>query len=61
MATKKELAVFAIVGLFGTNAISHFIQGVTGNRHMIPAGEDSTAVLNVIWGSTNAAIVGILG
>jgi hypothetical protein len=61
MATRTELIVFAVVGFFGTNAIPHFVQGVTGNRHMTPAGEESHAVLNVIWGSVNAAVAGILG
>jgi len=58
MATVVELAVFAGVGLFGTNGIPHFVQGVTGTRHMTPAGPDSSPVLNVLWGSFNFAIAG---
>lgn len=50
MATLRELLVFGIVGLFGTNAIPHFVQGITGERHMTPAGDDSSPVLNVAWG-----------
>lgn len=61
MATLRELLVFGIVGLFGTNAIPHFVQGITGERHMTPAGDDSSPVLNVAWGSVNAVVAGALG
>ncbi|MDQ2054570.1 hypothetical protein [Halobellus sp. H-GB7] len=60
MATLDSLVVFVVVGLFGTNAIPHFVQGITGKRHMTPFGSDSSAVLNVLWGSVNAAIAGAL-
>lgn len=60
MATLTELVVFAVIGLFGTNAIPHFVRGVTGQRHMTPFGSDSSAVLNVLWGSANAAVAGVL-
>lgn len=61
MPTVKELLVFAAVGLFGTNALPHFVRGITGERHMTPRGPDSSAVSNVLWGSANAAVAGILG
>ena len=60
MATVVELVVFAVVGLFGTNAIPHVVRGVTGHRHMTPFGSESSAVLNVVWGSANAAVAGAL-
>lgn len=60
MATATALAVFAAVGLFGTNAIPHFVRGITGHRHMTPFGPESSAVLNVLWGSANAAVAGVL-
>lgn len=56
MATPAEFAVYALIGLFATNAIPHFVRGVTGRRHMTPFGSDSSAVLNVLWGSANAAV-----
>lgn len=58
MATVQELVVFAVVGLFGTNAIPHFVKGITGEEHMTPFGSESSAVLNVVWGSVNAAVAG---
>jgi hypothetical protein len=60
MATSVELVVFAVIGLFGTNAIPHFVKGITGQRHMTPFGSESSAVLNVLWGSANAAVAGSL-
>jgi len=60
MATVVALVVFAVVGLFGTNAVPHFVRGVTGRRHMTPLGPDSSAVANVLWGSANALVAGSL-
>ncbi|WP_049947972.1 hypothetical protein [Candidatus Halobonum tyrrellensis] len=60
MATPKQLLAFAGVGLFGTNAVPHFVKGVTGERHVSPAGEDSSPETNVLWGSANAAVAGVL-
>lgn len=60
MATLIEFAVFVVIGALGTNAIPHFVQGITGQRHQTPAGPDSKPVLNVVWGSANAAIAGVL-
>lgn len=60
MATLVELAVYTVIGLFATNAIPHFVRGITGQRHMTPFGSDSSAVLNVLWGSANAAVAGVL-
>lgn len=59
IATLAELVVYAVVGLFATNAIPHFVRGITGRRHMTPFGSDSSAVLNVLWGSANAAVAGV--
>jgi len=60
MATGIELVVFGVVGLFGTNAIPHFVRGITGQRHMTPFGPESSGVLNVLWGSANTAVAGPL-
>lgn len=60
MVSVVESIVFAIVGALGTNAVPHFVKGVTGERHMTPAGPDSSPVYNVLWGSTNAAVASIL-
>lgn len=60
MATIIELVVFAVIGLIGTNAIPHFVRGITGQRHMTPFGPESSAVLNVVWGAANAAVAGVL-
>ncbi|GAA0644853.1 hypothetical protein [Salarchaeum japonicum] len=60
MTTLAALAAFAGVGLLGTNSIPHFVQGVTGTRHMTPAGPDSSPVVNVLWGSANFAAAGVL-
>jgi hypothetical protein len=40
--------VFAVIGLFGTNAIPHFVRGITGQRHMTPFVSESSALLNVL-------------
>lgn len=45
--------LFFLAGLFGANGIPHFIKGVTGQQHMTPFGKPSSAVTNVIWGTTN--------
>ncbi|ADB62710.1 hypothetical protein Htur_3851 (plasmid) [Haloterrigena turkmenica DSM 5511] len=60
MATLAEFAVYALIGLFATNAIPHVVRGITGRRHMTPFGSDSSAALNVLWGSANAAVAGTL-
>ncbi|MGQ4555478.1 hypothetical protein [Halobellus sp. GM3] len=61
MATLEELLAYVVIGLFGTNAVPHFVQGITGKRHMTPFGSESSAVTNVLWGSANAAVAGVLG
>ncbi|WP_144926838.1 hypothetical protein [Halorubrum salsamenti] len=60
MATITELVVFAVIGVFGTNAVPHFVRGITGHRHMTPFGAESSARLNVLWGSANAGVSGAL-
>lgn len=60
MATPVELAMFALVGAFGVNAVPHFVKGVTGERHMTPFGAESHAVTNAVWGSLNALLAGAL-
>lgn len=56
MATPVKLVVFAAIGLFGSNAVPHFVKGITGERHLTPMGPESSAVANAIWGSVNAFV-----
>jgi CHASE2 domain-containing sensor protein len=60
MPTPVDLVVFAVIGLFGTNAVPHFVKGVMGERHMTPLGPESSAVANAVWGSVNALVAGSL-
>ena len=60
MASALELFVYGVIGLFGIDAIPYFVRGITGQRHMTPFGSNSSAVLNVLWGSTNAAVAVVL-
>lgn len=60
MAALVDLVVFAVIGLFGANAVPHYVKGITGERHMTPMGPESSAVANVVWGSINALISGSL-
>jgi hypothetical protein len=48
-------------GVFLTNAIPHFVQGLSGNKFPTPFAKPpgkglSSAVVNVIWGLFNAVI-----
>jgi hypothetical protein len=48
-------------GIFLTNAVPHFVQGVCGNRFPTPFAKPpgkglSSALVNVIWGLLNAII-----
>jgi hypothetical protein len=52
-------------GIFLTNAIPHFVQGVCGNKFPTPFAKPpgkglSSALVNVIWGLFNAIIGTIL-
>ena len=52
-------------GVFLTNAIPHFVQGVSGNKFPTPFSKPpgkglSPATVNVIWGLFNAVIGTIL-
>jgi hypothetical protein len=60
MATSVEFVVFVVIGLFGANAVPHFVKGITGERHMTPMGPESSAVANAVWGSINALVAGSL-
>ncbi len=49
-----QLYVYSfIAGLFGVNAIPHFIKGIFGKTFHTPFGESSSAMVNVIWGWLN--------
>jgi hypothetical protein len=48
-------------GVFLTNAIPHFVQGVSGNKFPTPFAKPpgkglSSALVNVVWGLLNAII-----
>jgi hypothetical protein len=48
-------------GVFLTNAIPHFVSGVTGRAFQTPFADPpgkglSSSSKNVVWGSTNAAV-----
>ncbi|MFP4218538.1 MAG: hypothetical protein ACLFR6_06850 [Salinarchaeum sp.] len=60
MVTPVELVIFAAIGLFGSNAVPHFVKGITGERHMTPMGPESSAVANAVWGSVNLFVAGSL-
>lgn len=52
-------------GVFLTNAIPHFVQGVSGNKFPTPFAKPpgkglSSALVNVLWGLFNAIIGTIL-
>jgi hypothetical protein len=45
------LAFFA--GMFLANSLPHLIAGIQGNTHMTPLAKNSSALVNVVWGSVN--------
>ena len=57
--------VQAAGGAFLTNAIPHFVHGVSGSRFQSPFGKplgvgESSPVSNVVWGFGNMAVGGFL-
>ena len=52
-----DLVLYFFAGMFVFNALPHLVTGVVGNKHMTPFGKDSSAVINVLWGFLNIAIV----
>ena len=59
MAWYTYIAYF-FAGVFLTNGIPHFVQGISGKKFSSPFAEppagESSAVLNVIWGMVNFAV-----
>ena len=52
-------------GLFLTNAVPHFVQGICGNKFPTPFAKPpgrglSSALVNVLWGLLNAIIGAVL-
>lgn len=45
-------------GTIATNGIPHFVKGITGQRHMTPFGQPSSALANVVWGWMNFVVAG---
>ena len=58
MAWYTYIAYF-FAGVFLTNGIPHFVQGISGKKFSSPFAEspagESSAVVNVIWGMVNFA------
>ena len=50
------LVAMFFAGAFLANGVPHFVKGVTGQRHMSPFGRQSSAVVNVLWGSLNFVV-----
>lgn len=47
-------------GALMTNGLPHFVKGITGQTHMTPFGQPSSALTNVIWGWLNFVVGGTL-
>lgn len=52
--------LYVLAGLFAVNGVPHFIKGVTGEKHVTPFGNPSSAVVNVVWGWVNFAVAVII-
>lgn len=53
--------IWFVAGAFLVNAVPHFVQGVSGHRFQSPFASppgvgESSPVINVLWGSANAAV-----
>lgn len=56
-----QLYLFSfLAGLFGTNAVPHFVKGVMGQKHQTPFGKGSSAVVNAVWGWFNFVLALLL-
>jgi len=54
-----------IAGVFLANGVSHFVQGICGNKFQTPFASprgigESSALVNVIWGWFNFLVGGVL-
>ncbi|HUD06260.1 MAG TPA: hypothetical protein VMR34_00035 [Candidatus Saccharimonadales bacterium] len=48
--------LYVVAGIIAANGIPHFLKGITGEKHMTPFGESSSAVSNVLWGVLNFVV-----
>lgn len=48
-----DLITVLIGAVLVTNGVPHFVQGITGQRHMTPFEVRSSPVVNVLWGMLN--------
>jgi hypothetical protein len=60
-----DYVAHAFAALFLVNSIPHLVSGLTGQRFPSPFASppgrgNSPAVVNVVWGSANLVIVGLL-
>lgn len=49
-----------LCGVFVAVGLPHFIKGITGQVHMTPFGRPSSAAVNVVWGSANFMVAGLM-
>lgn len=49
-----------LAGALAANGVPHFVKGVTGQRHMTPFKQPSSALGNVVWGWFNLVSAGAL-
>jgi hypothetical protein len=52
-------------GAFFANGVPHFVQGICGNKFQTPFASppgvgESSAIVNVVWGSFNFVVAGVL-
>jgi len=45
--------VFLFAGIVFGNGVPHIVKGGVGSKHQTPFGKQSSAVVNVIWGTVN--------
>lgn len=56
-----QLYLFSfLAGLFGANAVPHFVKGIVGKKHQTPFGKPSSAVINVVFGWANFVVAMLL-
>jgi len=51
----SSLISYFFAGVFLTNGVPHLVIAVTGRRKLTPFGQDSSALVNLLWGFINFA------
>lgn len=52
----KNLILYFLVGVIGSNGIPHYVKGITGNKHKTPFKNPTSAPGNILWGMFNFLI-----